>query len=178
MTCIVGVRTPDGAVIGGDSLASTSNGARVLTHAKVFRLTGDIAVGFAGSYRAGQAVQHLEPPPLWGDPLEWTIGKLVPEWRQRLKDFGAMQYKDGAEIGTFFLVAAGNRLLQVQDDFQVLELARDFDACGAAADYALGSLHSTHGRVPRERCRLALEAAAEFSLHCRPPFTFVETTVE
>jgi hypothetical protein len=46
---------------------------------------------------------------------------------------------------------------------------------GAGQELALGSLFSTSTvKTPRQRVRMALEAAAKFNMAVRPPFTIIE----
>lgn len=182
MTCIVGIRTGTGVLLGSDSLGCTGNAALVRTDPKVFLLGARVAVGFAGSYRVGQVLQHhvKVADPFVGDSIRgWAITKFVPALRQRLKDTGAMRrFKDEQERGADLLLAAYGRLLRVNEDFQVVESDHGFAACGSGEAWALGALYATDGADveggARGRLEIALEAAEEFSTEVRGPFVFVE----
>ena len=50
-----------------------------------------------------------------------------------------------------------------------------FDTYSIIKELALGSLFSTSAvKTPRQRVRMALEAAAKFNMAVRPPFTIIE----
>lgn len=184
MTCVVGIRTETGVLLGADSLAATGSAALVRDDPKVFRMGERLAAGFAGSYRVGQVLQHhvTVADPLVGDSIrEWVVTVFVPALRQRLKDTGAMRrFKDEQERGADLLLAAYGRLLRVNEDFQVVEPAYPFAACGSGEAWALGALYATDGAEveggARGRLEIALEAAQEFSTDVRGPFSFVEVS--
>ena len=180
MTCIVGMRTKTGVLLGGDTQGTSNRDAVDRLDPKVFGLGRDMAVGFTSSYRMGQIIRfNLEPPtcPAGHDAYPWVVREFIPAIRDVFKEHGYQHVLNERATGGTFLLAVGNRLFKVGDDFQVAERADPFDACGAGEDYALGALHAL-GRYemsPHERLTEALNAANRFNVTVGDRYTFVET---
>lgn len=182
MTCIVGVRTDRGVLLGGDTQGSGGWDQRDRRDDKVFILGTNrrVAVGFTSSYRMGQILRfHLNLPALDADvdEYEWAVTKFIPAAREVLKTHGYVKIDNNREESGTFLLAVRDRLFQVQNDLQVAEMVAPFDACGCGSDYALGALHVLDGLKvsPKQKTRMALEAAARWSNGVGSRFTFVET---
>ena len=63
----------------------------------------------------------------------------------------------------------------MEDDFHIAENIINYMAEGSGGSFALGSLHTTKNQKnPKMRLKLALEAAAEFTMTVRPPFTYIQ----
>lgn len=177
MTCIVGIRTASGVLMGGDS-GGLSGWVR--THRadpKVFT-TGDYVIGFTTSFRMGQVIRYADlPKPMErdGEDLERFVATdFIDGIRQALKDAGwAKKENDREDAGTF-LVAVRGRLFKVADDYQVGWSLDGYDACGCGWEIAYGALHATQGLRPKVRLTRALEAAAHHSGGVHPPFTIVK----
>lgn len=174
MTCIVGLRTDTGVLLAGDSLATDNDAAWPRNDNKVFRLSKEVAIGFAGSYRSGQILRyHVNLPTLLPeeDEFDWAVKQFIPEVREKFKEYGY-------EAGSNFLLAVRGRLLQVYDE-QVAESTFDFDACGIGESVARGTLYvlSESDLPARTILRKALDAACTFTTVCRGPYTFAETRV-
>jgi ATP-dependent protease HslVU (ClpYQ) peptidase subunit len=174
VTCIVGVQTPAGVVIGGDS-AGLSGWVR--THRadpKVFA-NGSYLVGFTTSYRMGQVIRYADlPKPLdrCGDELErFLTTEFVDGVRAALKDAGWAKKDNEREDAGTFLLGVNGRLFKVSDDYQVGWTRDGYDACGSGWEVALGALHATRTSRPATRVRKALEAAAHHSGSVHGPFT-------
>jgi hypothetical protein len=179
MTCIVGIETPDGVLLGGDS-AGLSGWVR--THRadpKVFAHGDGYVIGFTTSFRMGQLIRYADlPKPLdrHGDDLDrFMATELVDAVRKALKDGGwAARDKDREDAGTF-LAGVNGRLFKVADDYQVGRSLDGYDAAGSGWELALGSLHTTATLTvaPVERAGLALAAAAHHCACVHPPFSTV-----
>lgn len=189
MTCIVGIRTAKGCLLGGDTLAANGWTGMNRSDPKVFNLCPHIAIGYTSSFRMGQILRyHVSvDPPLTelrqDDAFEWAVKTLIPAARHAFKDQGwSMTDAGGAELGGFFLLAVRDRLLQIQNDFQVSEPVAAFDACGSGEVVALGALaallpkEGLPQKVAAEKAATqALEIAERFTPTVRGPFTMVWT---
>lgn len=182
MTCIVGIRSNDGVLLGADSVGG---GGYVRRDPKVVSLTGEVAIGYTTSFRMGQLLAYaVTPPPLLPDEDEhrWAVTKFIPEVRKAFEGNGWLKTKDGVEEGGVFLLAVRDRLFTVYGDFQVAEEIADYAACGSGAKTALGALYVLErmsvagvGPVDQKMARLALRAASYHSDGVGPPFKFVRT---
>ena len=163
MTLIVGLSTPDGTYLAADSLGSNGHTYSLVKQPKLFR-NGKLGLGYTGSFRLGQLLQHnLSPTPrAEGQELhEYLVSYLTSDVRQCLKDGGHAHVESGVESGGLFLIAAEDRVFTMQSDYSVLERVDGYDAVGSGEDYALAALHATRtlNLPPLQRLRLALEAA-------------------
>jgi ATP-dependent protease HslVU (ClpYQ) peptidase subunit len=182
MTCIVGIKSERGVLIGGDTQGSGGWNQRDRMDDKVFLLGKHrrVAVGFTSSYRMGQILRfHLTLPDLDSDldPYEWAVTRFVPAAREALKAHGYVKIENSREESGTFLLAVRDRLFSVHDDFQVAEVAAPYNACGCGEEYAMGALHAVEKMkgAPRWKLRVALEAAARWSNGVGSRVTFVET---
>lgn len=183
MTCIVGIKTPSGVLLGGDTQGSGGYDKRDRLDGKVFSLGKHrrVAFGFTTSYRMGQIIRyHLTLPDLDADAdeYEWAVTKFVPAARAAFKEHGYQKIENSREEAGTFLLAVRGRLFTIYDDLQVAEHDAPFAACGCGEDYAIGALHVMEKMkgAPRWKVRMALEAAARFSSGVGRKFTFVETS--
>jgi hypothetical protein len=180
MTCIVGaVDAATGIVhIGGDSAGVAGHSLTHRSDPKVF-LVGEFAIGFSGSFRMGQLLQHsLVPPmPKSGESLEkFMVTRFIDAVRLCLKEGGNAKIKnDTEEAPGAFLVGFRGRLFAIDTDFQVGEAIDKHDACGAGEDVAKGALCATEGKAAKDRVLIALSAAERCNSAVRKPFLFVET---
>lgn len=112
-------------------------------------------------------------PPENSTNLErFMVVEFVEQVRKTLIDGGLAKKEDNVEQGGQFLVGVQGRLFKICDDFQVAESLDPYMAAGCGEDFILGSFHTTDGLgfEPRERVRLALEAATYFSGGVSEPF--------
>jgi ATP-dependent protease HslVU (ClpYQ) peptidase subunit len=176
MTCIVGLKGPDGIYIGGDSAVSSHNLVQTICDPKVWR-KGQFILGFAGTLRAGQIIKYnLKIPPInQREPTQYMVTSFVNAMRKSLKDAGAAreEHKE-EEHDNQFLVGWRGRLFEIDEAYGVCEVADEFVAIGSGTEYALGSLHTTRTDFAEERVKKALEAAAYFSESVRAPFHIVK----
>jgi len=172
MTCIVGLKTESGVVLGGDRAGIDGELNRIIiAQPKVFQL-GPYLIGYTTSFRMGQILQyHLRlPVPDEDPPFQHMVQQFVPSARACLLDHGFASQQNNQTTGGEFLVAYRNQLYTIEANFQVTETVDDYAAVGCGARYALGSLFTTGGMVPELRVRLALQTAAHFSAGVLPPF--------
>jgi ATP-dependent protease HslVU (ClpYQ) peptidase subunit len=185
MTCIVGLKTPKGVFMGGDS-AGISPGtleASIVKQPKVFHRP-PFVIGYAGSFRLGQVLEYDFQPPEIGaedrrDLMRYMVSKFVPRLREAVKDSGAAVISGTMEFAGAFLVGVYDRLFEVQDNFQIIEVSKRYNAIGAGATFAVGAMHLAESAgisksEPEWAVKAALEAAAEHSIAVRPPFVFVQ----
>lgn len=176
MTCIVGIETASGVVIGGDSAGLAG---WVKTHRadpKVFRNDAYL-IGFTTSFRMGQLIRYADlPKPLdrVGDDLDRFMStEFVDAVRKAFKDGGYAKKDSDREEGGAFLVGVSGRLYKVESDYQVAWSTDGYDAVGCGAETAYGALHATRRAGPESRVRRALEAAAHHSGGVAGPFTIL-----
>jgi len=172
MTCIAGLETKDGVIMGCDS-AAVSNWDIYQTRLKKICRKDNLLIGFAGSFRLGQLLQYqLELPPqkTRQSDLEYLATTVINEVRKCLSEGGYAKVDKNVEEGGFFLVGFKNKIYKINVDYQVNSSIDGFMAIGCGADYALGSLYMTKKKPPRQRIMVALEAAGHFSNGVSPPY--------
>lgn len=179
MTCIVGIKTPTGVLIGGDTQGSSGWDKRQRIDEKVFLLSRSVGVGFTTSYRMGQILRfHLELADIsaWEDEFAWAVKHFVPAARSAFKEHGYQRVEHSREEAGTFLLAVRGRLFKICDDMQVAESASTFDATGCGENYALGALSVLpETDAPKTRATSALVTAARWSSGVGGQFTLVET---
>ncbi len=177
MTCIVGLKTPQGVFIGGDSAATNDSGLQtILASHKVFFIGEGrcrMLLGCTTSCRMTQLLHYeLQLPPYERDMdvEEYMVARFVNAVRDCLKTGGFAKKEDEQEEGGNFLIGFQGRLFEIQEDYQVSEALNGYKAAGSGAKFALGSLYATPDLPPEQRIRLALEGAAYHNAYVRPPF--------
>lgn len=185
MTCIVGLVEEgtgeknvvymggDRAYISGYKLLSSKN-------PKVFSLgikTGEstkplnpMLIGCSGSVRMMQILQYeldpIPPHPAYIRVEGYFIHMFVAWVKNVFKE-----YSFKMDDGDVFLAGYQGQLFRVHQDLSVHQREEKWDAIGAGADIALGSLFSTTLRdSPDARVTEALEAAATFCCGVKEPF--------
>ncbi len=158
MTCIVGLVTPGGSYLGGDSAASTSDFIAVSSTPKVFRF-GSTLVGYSGNFGNGQhAIRFLKNTPMVRK-LDAFINDYEPQgpgWSLLMVEYG--------------------RIYEIDEDMGVIEApiinGYSYAAIGSGSAVASGALFverldiaSVHG---------ALTAASTHCLDVRAPFEILE----
>jgi ATP-dependent protease HslVU (ClpYQ) peptidase subunit len=167
MSTVVGLIQDGNVYIGTDSRASTEDGEiKPIVVKKMFKNKG-YTIAFVGSVRAGQILypRYFSPP----DDI-WEFPDAI---RHLAEEKGTLSIGDRQEslIGCNYLFVKDGKLYEMMMDFQMLEI-EDFSVLGSGSYYANGSLYTTRNMTihPKERVRLALEAAAKFSAGTGPPF--------
>jgi ATP-dependent protease HslVU (ClpYQ) peptidase subunit len=179
MTCIIGLIHRNKVFIGADSQGTALTFDKSMRKdAKVFSVNGKFLIGCSGSYRQGQLLRYGFTPPEQRNDIDdhkYMCTEFIDAIRKCLKDGGLTQVKDGQEkCEGFFLVAYKGRLYEIEDDFQVGEVAEEYNAVGCGASYALGSLYSNPAIDAKKRITQALEAAEHFSAGVGRPFLILE----
>lgn len=177
MTCIVGIEHDGKVYLGGDSIAIQDYQACAITDSKVF-VVGELAFGFAGSFRVGQLIRYGFKAPVHAkgkSDMEYLVLDVIDAIRVLLKDKGSIKKEnEEEETRTQFLVGYRGHLYYIDSDFHVGRIKDGYCALGAGMDIALGSLFSTEKLTdPKERINTALSAAVKWSAAVRPPFTIV-----
>lgn len=175
MTSVVGIETPHGVLIGGDSLTSNGSSITLRRAPKVFAV-GPYVFGVSGSLRLEDLLRFMPrlPAPPRRRAARHLVTKVVPVLRALLSQGGMMQSKGGVEEyeGAFLLGVAGE-LYEVHQDLQMARMTEGYGAVGSGYQVALGALHATDGMQPRRRLRQALEAAEAHTPFVRRPFRYV-----
>ncbi len=80
-----------------------------------------------------------------------------------------------AGIYNTYLIATGTSIFGVSNNLTVTEFPA-YAAKGAGAAYSLGCLYALYETVGNgeELCRMALEAACHFNIHCKEPLEIIE----
>jgi len=158
MTIVAAISTPAGAVIGSDSLAAVGELCAPTASPKIARY-GNILIGFAGSWRAGQQF------------LEHTARLSNPTLRQILE-------LETQETDWNLLVVEGSRIFEVSADKGVVEALNvegfSYGAIGSGASIALGALGFAFPRLDRGTLRRVLGVTAEHTTTVAGPFHLIE----
>lgn len=172
MTCIVGLETKKGVMMGCDSAAvsvdyHSINKTRLK---KVFK-RGEFLIGYTSSFRMGQLLQYqlsVDQQKNEQSDLEYLSITFVDAVRDCLDKGGFRQKKDEVETGGTFLVGYKKQLYKVQGDFSVLSSQDGFMVAGSGESYALGKLWQNNSKL-KARILEALKAAAYFNITvCKP----------
>lgn len=177
MTCIVGIANGTTVFLGGDSASVGGLDLSRTLHPKVFR-NGLYIMGYTTSFRMGQLLEFADlPKPTKTDKenlYRFMITKFVPAIREVFKEGGYLKVSESVEKGGTFLVGVKGQLFIIDSDFQVQQKVEHYYACGCGEPYALGAMHATEGKPPRERLQIALEAAEQYSGGVSAPFHFIQ----
>jgi len=179
MTCIVGIRTKDRVLIGGDSAGTDDTfGQRIRIDTKVFRIN-DFVIGYTTSYRMGQILRYeLKLPKVTGEIFKYMVTKFIPAVRDCLRKGGYLiTHEDtNQEEASEFLVGYKNRLFIIGEDLQVGESFENYEASGCGEEYAMGALASEfQHKDPLKRIENALRASEKFSAGVARPFRILNT---
>jgi len=179
MTCIVGYidRQNGNVIIGGDSASiDCYYNVTQRKNEKVFYV-GEFVIGCVGSFRMMQLLQFsLELPKVDKSIFEYMCTDFIKVVRQCFKDGGYLQtYDSGGDKTDMFLVGYKNNLFRIDEDFQVAETIRGYDAIGCGSEYALGSIFLTNETNPVDIIVNALRCAEHFSGAVKEPFKVCQT---
>lgn len=180
MTCIVGLVHRNKVFIGADSQGTVHSSLDrcVRKDQKVFPVNGKFLVGCCGSFRQCQLLRYGFVPPEQRediDDYQYMCTVFVDAIRKCLKEGGLAKVNNNQEESEgSFLVAYRGRLYEIESDFQVGEVAEEYNAVGCGAAYALGSMYSSQIVDPHKRITKALEASERFSAGVGGPFVILE----
>lgn len=179
MTAIVGV-VEDGKVwLGGDAAGVGGLSMQTRSDPKVFK-NGESVIGYTTSFRMGQILEHhlsLPTPYENESGMGYMVKRFIPAVKSVLKQHGFETSESGREHGGNFLIGYRGHLYDIESDYQVARVAQPYHSVGCGFELALGSLYSTQclKMSPKKRITTALNAATEFCVGVRPPFTIVST---
>lgn len=174
MTAIAGFTDAGKVYIGGDSAGVAGLSLTVRADEKVFR-NGEFVFGFTTSFRMGQLLRYaFRPPTLKEDQdiYRFMVTDFVDAVRLCLKAGGYASRDKETESGGTFLVGFRGRLFEVDDDYQVGESIDGYGAAGCGRDISRGAFYAMNNWdvKPKDRIRIALEAAERHSAGVRGPF--------
>lgn len=178
MTCVVGIETPDGVVMGADSFCGTDDGTQsCVVDDKVFR-RGAWLFGLAGSARMGELVRYglkLGDPPRSGVRRALSL-QFLPAISELARDkYVEIADSQGQKFASMdLLVGVRGRLYIIRGDMTIGRNDTGFEAIGSGAQAALGALHAMpKGWSSRRRILCALSAAERWASGTRRPFRVV-----
>lgn len=183
MTCIVAIAQNGVVYMGADHAASDDKSGWILSRKdpKVFKV-GQYGIAFTDSFRMGQILQYNWSPPKY-TPTKTNSGldkfmrtKFVDSVKDafRAQGFGS-QVTGQEDEGGIFLIGVCGRIFTMDEDFHIGENVLNFMAEGSGGAIALGALYATKNQKnPQLRMKAALEAAAEFNMAVKAPFSYIK----
>ncbi len=183
MTCVAAIAQNGTVYMAADSAASEEKSGWIISRKdpKVFKV-GQYGVAFIDSFRMGQILQYKWNPPKY-TPTKTNSGldkfmrtKFIDSVKDAFREQGFGNQVAGQEDeGGIFLVGVEGKIFTVDEDFHVAEANFNYMAEGSGGAFALGALYATKNQKnPKMRLKLALEAASEFSMSVKPPFTYIQ----
>lgn len=178
MTVLVGLIHNGVAWLGADS--SEFDGTLNVTDSPKVWLSGAFALGFTGSTREQNILQHRVELPEFDleadDVRRWLVVDFADAIRAARTASGYERKDNGNETGPGLLIGHAGRLFDMYSDYAVSERF-DYTVNGCGRGYARGSLHTSAKvwKSPHKRITAALEAACDADPYCAPPFTIVKT---
>lgn len=181
MTCVIGIRGDEGAVIAFDSFSGNDSRVMVRRDLKGAQLSPEIAFGYTWSYRYGQIIaHHLDLPDVEGDEHAWVVTAFVPAMRAALAEHGFLKKENEREESGQLVLAVRNRVFLVESDHAVCESAANYVACGSGEPYAeaaIASLQKANVELADEAlATIALQTAAKLNRSVRAPWHLLRTT--
>lgn len=173
MTCIVALEHAGAAWIGCDSFMGDAHQRDRVDRPKFYVRNG-MAIGFAGSIRAAQLVEHglrFRPHQVSESVQRYLVTEVARKIRIVLNREGAAVREQGTDSHEAeFVVCLRGEVWTIQQDYAVLRSAHGYTASGSGAPFALGALAATPKLEPHRRIMAALKAAATFSTAVCDPF--------
>ncbi len=173
MTCIVALEHAGAAWIGCDSFMGTVHQKDRIDRPKFYVRNG-MAIGFAGSIRAAQLVEHglrFRPHQASESVQRYLVTEVARKIRIVLNREGAAVREQGTDSqDAELIVCLRGEVWTIQEDYAVLRSAHGYTSSGSGAPFALGALAATPKLEPHRRIMAALKAAATFSTAVCDPF--------
>ena len=172
MTCVVGIETKAGAIIGADSFIGSSAYADAKVSAKVYSRNG-WTVGVAGSARFANLLEHVFkwPKAPTTDDMGAVVRLAVDIAKAVSGDDLCFSTSSGQRsLESELMIVVAGRIYTSGSNLGVYRSRRGYAAIGSGDQYALGALHATRGQPPRARVVTALRAAAAHTPTVAGPF--------
>lgn len=182
MTCIVGFVNKGKVYIGGDSAGVSGLDYSIREDQKVFK-KDNMIFGFTSSFRMGQILRYSFDIPEHSqkkDEFDYLCTVFIDALIKCFKEKGYARTKHEEVEGGTFLIGYKGKLYKIEEDFQVSQVQRLFDACGCGYAYALGAMktmtRNSHIEPinPIEVITNALSVSEAFSAGVKAPFNVVE----
>lgn len=172
MSLVVAIKHEKSIIIGSDSLAVNNDGEiRIRPHGKFFK-HGKYLIGYVGYGRDAQLLEYGWEPPK-------DIRDLPFAMRDRLGKNGRVISAAGEDsievMASNFLICHKGKIYELNVDFELIVLSRNYSAIGSGNQFALGSLYTTafaKNISTVERLTLALKAGSENSVYVGDEFYF------
>ena len=175
MTIITGYTDGKNTWLAGDRAASEENNVTCIAKPKVFVKSvegcGEIAIGYASSFRMGQLLEYkFSPPELRKCSLDHYLNtEFIDEVARVLHENNYASETNNVRLGGTFMLGVMGRVFTVQDDFSVIEGSASFAAIGCGYQYALGAMSalSKHsGSTGEDVAKEGVSAAMKYSPYC------------
>lgn len=180
MTCIIGLKCDGDVYIGGDSLASDSNGfCSTYKDPKVF-YKRDFVFGYSGSYRVGQIIQYDFDIPIHPHELSdmgYLVGVFIPALQLKLEERKATHNSDqGLEAAdnSSLLIAYKKEIYCLHSDFQLENNVDNIVSIGCGSTIALGCMYALEDMSPINRINKSLEIVSKLNIGVKGPFTVLK----
>lgn len=177
MTAICGFCTNKKVYIGGDSAGSYDGDVHIREDQKVF-INDEYLFGFTGSFRMGQVLRYCFVAPERSEGIsdfKFLVSEFIPAIQQTLSESGVELQENGIKSGGTFLLGYRGSLYIIYDDYQVAKSIDNYAACGYGEAYAIGAMYAINDYdiLPKQRIKIALEAATKYTGCVRPPYTIL-----
>lgn len=177
MTCIVSVVKEGVVWMGCDSaVCDDDDNATIMRESKITR-RGDLLMGWAGSLRLGNLVQHVFDPPVRKartPDMKYLAGPFVDSLHKLMRDRAPRVEEDSKDgFNLRMLIGYRGGLYFLDGELDICRSVDDFEACGSGAEIARGALFVTSKLAPRTRLLRALSAAERHKTSVRRPFRVV-----
>jgi ATP-dependent protease HslVU (ClpYQ) peptidase subunit len=162
MSVAVGVESEGGVWLGADSAISEGQLVDV-SGGKIIK-RGSYAIASVGYARAEQVLAHyLDIPGPTSDEhvMSWAVTSLVPALKELAEEREPWPGDDD-DVGWSLLVGTCGVVLSIGSDYAVHRSQRGYQAIGSGSHVALGALYATHPLDARNRCMVAVKAAAQW----------------
>jgi len=106
---------------------------------------------------------------------KYMITKFIPAVRKLFKEGGYTRINNNQEEGGSFIVGIGNKLFEIDSDFQVQSYIDGITSVGCGKEYALGAMRALKNLEPEDRIKKSLEITAYYSVGVSAPFIILKT---
>jgi len=158
--------------MGSDSCGSNDFAKISIDAPKIF-LSGEVLIGYAGSFRIHDILQFTKLPkrPKNMDAKEYLVTSVIKKIRKVFQENGFENQHDGS--GDMCLVGCRGKLYYISADFSLVRNPAKYASIGSGSSVAMGSLYTT-GYLPatkvEERITIALRAASEHARGVAAPY--------